>query len=126
MTKERLEELKRITDAATPGPWIFERVSHDSGEFSYERNDDHALIAIYEHNYEIIMKAKFDSELISASRTAIPELITAYEKAVGMLKVMEFDVYNSFTGCSCCSFCQKTRIEGHAPDCELNKILGSK
>ena len=65
--KIKLSELEEKAKVATPGPWGFERIAHNDGEFSYERNDDHALIAIREMNYEQPMKAKFDSAHIQAA-----------------------------------------------------------
>lgn len=77
-----LSEVEARLKGATPGPWIFERVAHDSGEFSYERNDDHALIALYETNFEKPMKAKFDSDFIAHSREDL-------ERAVKVIREME-------------------------------------
>lgn len=84
MTKERLEELKKICEDARSGP------------------DADTLYNAIEKLYEV-------------SITAIPELIAAYEKAVWMLKRLE-----EFFECGCpICFGEK----GHAPDCELKKIL---
>ncbi len=77
-----LSEVEARLKGATPGPWIFERAAHDSGEFSYERNDDHALIALYETNFEKPMKAKFDSDFIAHSREDL-------ERAVKVIREME-------------------------------------
>lgn len=68
------KELRQARERASDETWKFERISFDSGEFCYERNDDTGLIQIYENNYESQpIRAKFDSDFIAhAANQAIP------------------------------------------------------
>jgi len=77
-----LEEIKERVAKASPGPWEFERIAWDRGDFSYEKNDKDSFIAIYEDNYTKRMQAKFDADLIFNSRTDIPRLIKVLEASI--------------------------------------------
>jgi len=90
MNKDRIEEIKKLCERATPGKWDFERISHENGEFSYEINDySERLIAVYEHNYDKPMMAKFDAVLMFEASTIIPELITALENGKEEIKRLQ-------------------------------------
>lgn len=86
ITTDKLKAWKELSEKATPGPWIFERVSHEPDYFTYERNDDTGYISICENDYNERMKAKFDSDFIAASRTAVPELIAEVERLLMLQK----------------------------------------
>jgi hypothetical protein len=90
-----LDKLEKLAMAATPGPWVFERQSFDSGDFAYERNDDHGMIQIYEHNYKDPMRAKFDADYIAATNPAtILALCKALREAEKGLELIKGEVAN--------------------------------
>lgn len=79
MTKERLEEIKRLCDAATPGPWN----SHAFGV----RRQDYTHVYRVERGLASVGACNADNEFIAASRATIPELLAAHEKAVEQSKL---------------------------------------
>lgn len=95
---ETLQRWRKVCEAATEGPWEFERIAHDSGEFAYERNDDHALMVLREANYEKPMKAKFDAEFIALSRTALPATLDCVEMALKMVREKELHYFSMMEG----------------------------
>lgn len=118
MTNERLAELRALCERATPGPWSFERIAHDDGYFSYEYNANGAFVAFYERDHDSPTKAKFNSDFVSAARTALPELIEELEKARAMLKRLEWEGGFYDPVCPLC----KQRV--HKPGCELAALIG--
>ena len=75
MDDERLEELQRLADGATAGPWqsFVEGRDHTSGDSFIRTAGDPA--DIYLSTYGPYPKHAADQDFISASRVAIPELI---------------------------------------------------
>lgn len=84
---EYLQAKRELVEAATPGPWEFERICHDEGSFSYEMNEDDRFLALYENDFSP-MKAKFNSDFIADARTTMPKLLAALESALGALEAI--------------------------------------
>lgn len=92
--QEKIAKLRGIAERATPGPWNFERIAFEDGEFAYERNNDGGLISLHESNYEQPMKAKFDSDHIAAFNPAqVLALLEALETLVEAIRVLNLDCY---------------------------------
>lgn len=86
--------IRKRVEAATPGPWEFERISHGNPDsFSYERNDNYAFISIREDNYKKRMKAKFDAEFIAHAREDIPMLLDLVEELKKRIEDLEDQVW---------------------------------
>ena len=89
-----LDELERLSNEATPGKWVVERLhddyASDGASFFFELTNPEShglLIQTRENNYidpddgkHERMRAKFDSELIAVARNALPDLLTAIHK----------------------------------------------
>jgi hypothetical protein len=100
MDKKRLEELKKLCEDATPGPWevkhqptvgtaIYYDVSGPSEASGCHRGlgDCNQMSCIC---YSIIEDPqKTDADLIAASRTALPELIAEVEFLTKVVEQMQ-------------------------------------
>ena len=78
ITPERLEELKKLCEDATPGPWWQYREGIDSyqnGGLCADVDGDTELWG----GYDGCMPNSEDIEFMAQSRTAIPELIAEVE-----------------------------------------------
>ena len=112
MTKERLAEIKRITDAATPGPLSVD--DHGVYVFDKDMNMVAQMRGVGCGRTDEEMKA--NAELFSKSRTIIPELLAEVERMRRILLT-----------CPACgtsgTFSEYERT-GLATNCEpINKIL---
>lgn len=69
---ERLDELKRIADAATPGPW---RLAGNPSE-CFVKSEDYYIVdwKFADNPRDLTIK---NGELIATSRTAFPQLVEA-------------------------------------------------
>lgn len=74
VTPEYLAELRRLADAATPGPW----------DSDYRLGDIAIPVYVGEDEWEAYRLGAFectnDAKFATASRTAIPELLDHIEK----------------------------------------------
>ncbi len=68
----RLDEIERVTAAATEGPWE----SHDGD-------------IVADDKLWVTRTGRDDAAFIAASRTALPELLAAYRAAVERIKALE-------------------------------------
>jgi hypothetical protein len=75
MDKERLEELKKLCEDATPGPWWQYRHGVDDYQNGGLCANDTELWG----GYDGCMPSAADIELMAQSRTALPELIAEVE-----------------------------------------------
>lgn len=77
MADPLLEGAKRLSDAATPGPWYAEGpwIQRTADQFIAEGYDDERGLA--------------DAEFIARARTLIPELVERVEQAELRLKLAE-------------------------------------
>jgi hypothetical protein len=75
MDKERLEELKKLCEDATPGPWWQYRHGVDDYQNGGLCANDTELWG----GYDGCMPSSADIELMAQSRTALPELIAEVE-----------------------------------------------
>ena len=106
LTPERLQELRRIAEAATPGPWAFPHQKDPYGCY---------LLPLSENNASYI--ATFDPTTVLALLDRIEEL-----EAVLRLVYDEF-VLDVARWCRHC----RLRIDDHAPECpmaEVERVLG--
>jgi len=79
----RLEEIKKRTEAATPGPWEWQLDPKDSSEL---------MAVLRGSNHEIVIGKVIsvdNHEFISHSRTDVPWLLERLEEAVGLLRVFK-------------------------------------
>jgi hypothetical protein len=81
MDKERLEELKKLCEGATPGPWQID--GNESGTYfecgGITADGEKLQVAWPARDYEFIFGDKHDAAFIGESRTALPELIAEVE-----------------------------------------------
>ncbi len=86
MTEEELNELQKLADAATPGPWKAFGQYGKSQNYTVETPDKKVWVigdAIYHED-------NGDHKFIAASRTAVPELISALrEKDEEIIKLQK-------------------------------------
>jgi hypothetical protein len=107
MDKERLEELKKLCEDATPGPWEVdtnEPFTNDMvGVFSPTAKMYAVLFRDQETEDDAEIVSPSDAALIAASRTALPELIAEVEflTKVAEQAIMSTELYNytSVLGC---------------------------
>lgn len=81
ISAERLAELKQLVEKATPGPWEF-RATKDSGGIKFVVAPNGPKVGV-NRDMEFIpadCSHTFNGKFIAESRTALPELISAYEK----------------------------------------------
>lgn len=71
MTDERLAELERLANAATPGPW-FPRWGGEPG-YVYSQSAERVIAMLADEQNDGLPRP--NSQLIAAARTAVPELI---------------------------------------------------
>lgn len=86
ITPEQLKEWRQIAEKATPGPYDVERIDHDNGEIAYEINDAHQLVAFYESNFELPLKAKFNAEFYCCARNTYIQLLDEIDRLRGALE----------------------------------------
>jgi hypothetical protein len=95
--KTHLEELLKLSDAATPGPWKL-----DEGNWNVESRHDSVFRAeicgIGWNNRKLVNEEKAnpvhpysDGEFIAASRSAVPALVKALQIALEALDACGFD-----------------------------------
>jgi hypothetical protein len=83
MDKERLEELKKLCEDATPGPWEVDTNEPFTNDMVGVLSPTAKMYAVLfrdqetEDDAEIVSPS--DAALIAASRTALPELIAEVE-----------------------------------------------
>jgi hypothetical protein len=85
ITPERLAELKRLADEATPGPW---RASDRGTELCIHTPTDVVC------NMVGISQADHDATFIAASRAAIPELLADIARLKTVVAEYEEDIAN--------------------------------
>lgn len=82
MTREERDELRRLCEAATPGPWSVERNIHHNGAPYATLYDAWAFV---EPSVCGLWASKgtnlSDAHLIAAAREAIPRLLDALDEA---------------------------------------------
>lgn len=80
LIRQEIEKIRKVVEAASPGPLNIERVGWDEGHFTYEMHTDEGLIVFSELDYDKNpMRAKFDAELFRASRTTLPQALDAID-----------------------------------------------
>jgi hypothetical protein len=112
MDKERLEELKKLCEDATPGPWTPEYSDYGDeiwfggrgwGMWSLDPVGVYLSGQAQNNNAEDMAEREADAKLIAASRTALPELIAEVEflTKVAEQAIMSTELYNytSVLGC---------------------------
>lgn len=86
MIPERIAELRALCKAATPGPWSVERRDEDDGDIDYELYGSPYVWLFRIYGDERDGQNKHDAELISAARTALPELLDEVDELQGSLE----------------------------------------
>jgi hypothetical protein len=77
MKPERLEELKRICEAATDGPWRYEKKEHWPDCAKRPDYIDGVWLA---HDDFLEVHDEGEAKFIAEARTAIPELLAEVER----------------------------------------------
>ena len=105
--KLNLEELKKLADAASEGPWDIVREEYDCGYFNYIGWNSKESFSCGEIAN---MNAKNNAAFIAASRTVVPQLIERIEELEKALEREECDCSSS-TG----------ELQTKCPDCICNR-----
>lgn len=81
MTDEELEELKKLCDDATPGPWKWKMEWKENGHYSGSMGELDPGVLWYGMDGEegIYSPKQADAEFIASAREAIPSLIKALD-----------------------------------------------
>jgi hypothetical protein len=81
MKKERLEELKKICEAATAGPWEAQLIDDAAHEIWIEGSGFHCRrYPPYIHKPERLHELLSNAEFIAAARDAVPRLVAEVER----------------------------------------------
>jgi hypothetical protein len=102
MNDAKRKELRALHEAATLGPWKWnlfptvEPVTEDAVEGCFLWNEDADHIVLAHNNVVCWNVAEADRAFIAAARTALPELLDAYEYVIThpfqYLKALGFEV----------------------------------
>lgn len=84
MTKQRIQELKKLCEQATPGPWEFDGAY--PGEFNLVTSPGNVVIDCDE--YYAFCKPD-DRAFIATARTALPEALDEIERLQTEIKALE-------------------------------------
>ena len=89
MTPERLAELTRICDAATPGPWVehcdgIETTDPGSLDITAKRGPYKGAVVVTDSG--VYPPHEDDAAFICAARTAMPELLAEVGRLQSMLE----------------------------------------
>jgi hypothetical protein len=82
---KQLEEIKARASAATPGPWVYDRVS---GVETIPEFDLHRFDIMPETVARIDLRHE-DGEFIAATRTEVPKLVAALEAVEEVLEWLD-------------------------------------
>jgi hypothetical protein len=85
-TKARRDELRRIADAATPGPWTAEHMRENDYAAQVVAGSD-GPIADLEHAYD--EQDMTDATFIAEARTAVPALLDEVDRLEAALRKIE-------------------------------------
>lgn len=89
MTPERLAELRRLADAATPGPWAWEATSQQDNSWCVGTTDPpHEGEVVTDDDTVVVdwvaesgnAERLADAAFLAASRTAVPDLLDEVER----------------------------------------------
>ena len=96
--KQKLEEWKKLSDAATAGPWKNElnfTETEDSHEYAIvQTNELNRVCDVYSHTDVYSRNFRHhekNARFIAASRTAIPELIAEVERLNDEIENMKIE-----------------------------------
>lgn len=120
MTENERADLRRLHEAATPGPWVHTTDAMTGSEWGYIRPGVSAApLAQMWRNHGRLMP---DAEFIAAARTAVPALLDEVEGLRAVL--VELEVYApDWYDCDHCSLLvpRPADNEGHAADCPVTR-----
>ena len=88
--KERIEALKRLEAAATPGEWTYsDGMGNGPHAFMYDvvcptEDGEYRVLLAFNHNFPD--RIETDARFIAAARNALPDILAAYEAALVALE----------------------------------------
>ncbi|HEX5347826.1 MAG TPA: hypothetical protein VFW64_12130 [Pseudonocardiaceae bacterium] len=77
----RIQELRALTEAAAPGPWVIERSRAGGADVRQERANGYVIAANTNGEYGGGALTVSDAEFVSAAREAVPWLLDQLEAA---------------------------------------------
>lgn len=95
MKTERLQELKKLCDEATPGPWVYSEIlasdepTLDGVDVAIE---DEGVICSMDYEQPRNGDWRATAEFIAASRTALPELIAEVERLKHEVALRDYEI----------------------------------
>ena len=86
--KALLDEMRQRCEAATPGPWWWDRL----GDLRPTPHDEYGLDALirWESIGEVPVLADGDAEFVAAARTDLPRLIAAVEAVLTLAEAWRY------------------------------------
>lgn len=92
MTPDRLKYLRELADKATPGPWRVWWNAEHKIFISTEESCEQVVLFCVDKPYpdwDSIKELGPNARFVAQSRTALPELISAYEKLRGENEILK-------------------------------------
>jgi predicted ArsR family transcriptional regulator len=121
-----LDELGRLAQAATPGPW--EASEHQDGDWGVSVTDDQGELYVAVHQARPGARFMADAAFIASCNPETVRALVAVVRAQGaMLRRLEWAVDWSRFGIASnhCPVCGNERSHGHTPNCELAALLAA-
>ena len=134
LTAERLQELRRIAEAATPGPWAFPHQKDPYGCYLLPLSENNAsYIAAFDPATALALLDEIDhlrkqrDTLISATSNIAGNVLALLDRIEELEAVLRL-VYDEFVldVARWCRHC-RLRIDDHEPECpmaEVERVLG--
>lgn len=97
--KKRLQKIREIVDAATPGPW---RVDGDSGDWDVEA-DHHILGGTTDHMFF----RREDAQFVACARSVMPDLLDQ----IARMSITISDLDRKLTDALACNTAQADKID---------------
>src|SRR5690606_12936570 len=122
MTPDRLRELRRVAEAATPGPWAW-RMSQDGrilDLITLETGYNEEIITPSHINAWLQVKGGLKDFIPTFDPATALALLDEIERLRRVLEQVEWEQSPAN-----CPICDGYKSHGHAPDCELAAALAS-
>lgn len=123
LTPGRLRELRRIAEAATPGPWIspWHLECENAEEYGfYAANGEKVVGLFWFDGYHLECSEENARHIVTFDPTTVLAMIAEIERLRRVLEQVEWEQSPAN-----CPICDGYKSHGHAPDCELAAALSS-
>lgn len=123
-----LDELERLANAATPGPWIEDYTDHRipypfiHGPLSKPKGQLGVQLVVA--NLPISGREIHDMAFIAAARTAVPQLVARVRELEALLRKAEWTENPHGYG-GWCLWCLGNPDDGHHPACPWQAAMGT-